>query len=189
MTDNETQETVDMLKSKLSPERWVIKSTAFSLTDDEAPAFYDLENGDWVSLAADATKFKEPSIAQQVLKQVCNEEPAEIERYLQSPSEKKSSEYKLASDWVTIAYDESSQNYLYESSLLTKKGEGSAVLQIWEPVLMYVDKNEIATQCVMSVPPQTMDEFAIAWCKHRKLQGALGGPVGNEWGSPDCPWQ
>jgi hypothetical protein len=186
MTNKETQETV---KAKLSPERWVIKSTAFSLSGLEKPAFYDLENDEWVSLAVDATKFKEPNIAQQILKQVCNGEVAEIQRYLQSPSEKEPAEHKLASDWVTIAYDEGSQNYLYESPLLSKKGEGSAVLQIFEPLLISVDKNEITTQCVMSVPPQTMDEFAIAWCKHRKLQGALGGPVGNEWGSPDCPWQ
>ena len=31
-----------------------------------------------------------------------------------------------------------------------------------------------------------VDEIAIAWCKKRKLQGRLGGPVGQEWGSPDC---
>ena len=34
----------------------------------------------------------------------------------------------------------------------------------------------------------TVDDISIAWCKHRKLQGALGGPVGREWGGPDCEW-
>ncbi|WP_249555661.1 hypothetical protein [Shewanella sp. 8A] len=29
---------------------------------------------------------------------------------------------------------------------------------------------------------------AIAWCKKRKLQGALGGPVGLEFGGPNCDW-
>jgi len=28
---------------------------------------------------------------------------------------------------------------------------------------------------------------AIAWIKRRELQGALGGPMGLEWDSPDCP--
>jgi len=38
------------------------------------------------------------------------------------------------------------------------------------------------------IPAEIFDEIAIAWCKRRQLHGALGGPVGNEWGSPDCEY-
>lgn len=38
----------------------------------------------------------------------------------------------------------------------------------------------------LTIPVSVLDEMAITWCKHRKLQGALGGPVGQEWGSPDA---
>lgn len=41
---------------------------------------------------------------------------------------------------------------------------------------------------VVEIPVEVMDDIAVAWIKKRKLQGAVGGPVGNEWGSPDCPW-
>jgi hypothetical protein len=43
-------------------------------------------------------------------------------------------------------------------------------------------------QLSMQLDASVLDELAIAWCKKRKLQGALGGPVGNEWGSPDCEY-
>ena len=44
------------------------------------------------------------------------------------------------------------------------------------------------------IPQPTSRSFelpidVIAWIKQRELQGALGGPVGLEWGSPDCPWE
>lgn len=42
---------------------------------------------------------------------------------------------------------------------------------------------------VVEIPAEIMDNIAIAWIKKRKLQGAVGGPVGNEWGSPNCPWE
>lgn len=38
------------------------------------------------------------------------------------------------------------------------------------------------------IPAEIFDEIAIAWCKRRKLQGMLGGPVGNEWGSPNSDY-
>jgi hypothetical protein len=37
----------------------------------------------------------------------------------------------------------------------------------------------------ISVPVEVFDQAAIAWIKERKLQGALGAPVGREFGSPD----
>lgn len=42
---------------------------------------------------------------------------------------------------------------------------------------------------IVEIPVSVLDEMAIAWCKRRKLQGALGGPVGQEWGSPDADYE
>ncbi|WP_421866479.1 hypothetical protein [Marinobacter adhaerens] len=42
---------------------------------------------------------------------------------------------------------------------------------------------------VVEIPSEDMDKITIDWIKKRRLQGAVGGPVGAEWGSPDCPWQ
>ncbi|WP_439531657.1 hypothetical protein [Marinobacter adhaerens] len=42
---------------------------------------------------------------------------------------------------------------------------------------------------VVETPSEDMDKIAIDWIKKRRLQGAVGGPVGTEWSSPDCPWQ
>ena len=44
------------------------------------------------------------------------------------------------------------------------------------------------TTAMISIPADIMDSLAIEWCKYRKLHGALGGPVGNEYGSPDCEY-
>lgn len=49
-------------------------------------------------------------------------------------------------------------------------------------------KGRTVENLVVEIPSEMMDEIAIAWIKKRKLQGAVGGPVGQEWGSPDCPW-
>jgi hypothetical protein len=40
----------------------------------------------------------------------------------------------------------------------------------------------------VEISVSVLDEMAIAWCKQRKLQGNLGGPVGQEWGSPDADY-
>ena len=47
-------------------------------------------------------------------------------------------------------------------------------------------------QCMPDAFPglslEQLDEIAIAWCKYRELQGALGGPVGKEYGAPSCDY-
>ncbi|RKR78927.1 hypothetical protein [Marinobacter nauticus] len=50
-------------------------------------------------------------------------------------------------------------------------------------------RDGVIDNLVVEIPAAIMDDIAIAWIKKRKLQGAVGGPVGNEWGSPDCPWE
>jgi hypothetical protein len=49
-------------------------------------------------------------------------------------------------------------------------------------------RDGVTDHLVVEIPAEIMDDIAIAWIKKRKLQGALGGPVGNELGSPDNPW-
>ena len=39
------------------------------------------------------------------------------------------------------------------------------------------------------MPSWILDQISIDWIKKRKLQGAVGGPVGAEFGSPDCSWE
>ena len=34
-----------------------------------------------------------------------------------------------------------------------------------------------------------MDKIATAWIKERKLERLFGGPVGKEFGSPDCDYR
>lgn len=49
-------------------------------------------------------------------------------------------------------------------------------------------RKDVIDNLVVEIPAEIMDDIAIAWIKQRKLQGAVGSPVGNEWGSSDCPW-
>jgi len=47
------------------------------------------------------------------------------------------------------------------------------------------DKSQRIT---ISISNEIMDDIAISWCKKRKLHGALGGPIGMEYGSPDSEY-
>jgi hypothetical protein len=38
------------------------------------------------------------------------------------------------------------------------------------------------------ISEEELDKLAIAWCKQRNLQNALGGAVGLEIGSSETPW-
>lgn len=48
--------------------------------------------------------------------------------------------------------------------------------------------DEAFSQLSVDIPADIMDRMAISWCKKRKLHGALGGPVGLEFGSVDCDY-
>ena len=48
--------------------------------------------------------------------------------------------------------------------------------------------DEDFSQLTVEIPSDVMDKMAIAWCKKRGLHGALGGPVGREFGSGDCEY-
>lgn len=90
---------------------------------------------------------------------------------------------------VQIAINSAGDTRLLESS---RRGtaDSLAELQVSNSINIQIQKDKLGADSIsVFVHLDDMDDFAIAWCKHRKLQGALGGPVGNEWGSPDCPWK
>lgn len=61
-------------------------------------------------------------------------------------------------------------------------------LESASPKLHPAKKVSPATQLeTVVIPSGVMDEIVISWIMHRKLQGAVGGPVGAELGSPETP--
>ncbi len=71
-------------------------------------------------------------------------------------------------------------------------GPRSVFLALEKPASYEVSKETFKEQIIerltVEIPSEVLDEIAIKWIKYRKLQGAVGGPVGLEWGSPDCPY-
>ena len=93
----------------------------------------------------------------------------------------------------TKASISSGPNYhLYYQELLSVQPE-SVFLELNHPREYRVEretfKGKSWNALVVEIPSEDMDKIAIDWIKKRRLQGAVGGPVGAEWGSPDCPWQ
>ena len=93
----------------------------------------------------------------------------------------------------TKASISSGSNYhLYLQELLDDQPR-SVFLELNDPQEFRVEKETFSGKSwnvlVVEIPSEGMDKIAIDWIKKRKLQGAVGGTVGAEWGSPDCPWQ
>lgn len=91
---------------------------------------------------------------------------------------------------ASIAYGE--KYHLFKEELLSEVPR-FVYLELESPEFFEISKETYPDATVESlklgIPSQVMDEIAIEWIKHRKLQGAVGGPVGNELGSPDNPWE
>jgi hypothetical protein len=81
--------------------------------------------------------------------------------------------------------------HLYFQDLLSDSPK-SVFLELDDPSEFQVEKEtfhgKMRDRLTVEMPSEVMDQIAIAWIKKRKLQGAVGGPVGLEWGSPDCRW-
>jgi hypothetical protein len=93
----------------------------------------------------------------------------------------------------TKALISSGENYhLYYQELLSAQPK-SVFLELNDPQEFRVEKETSKDKSwdvlVVEIPSEDMDKIAIDWIKKRKLQGSVGGPVGAEWGSPDCPWE
>ena len=91
---------------------------------------------------------------------------------------------KLNTDQIQIAINQTCDSTLLESPRLGTEVR-HAELRVTDPLNAEIQKDKLGQETIsVFVSLGDMDDFAVAWCKHRKLQGALGGPVGNEWGSP-----
>jgi hypothetical protein len=89
----------------------------------------------------------------------------------------------------SIYYHPPSGTHLYEEC--TTEGTGSpAYIELRNPNEFRVEKvHGVEITVSLGIPAELMDDLALAWCKRRKLQGALGGPVGKEFGSPESDYQ
>ncbi|MGL5665171.1 MAG: hypothetical protein ACRDD9_03480 [Shewanella sp.] len=90
-------------------------------------------------------------------------------------------------EWV---YQGNDQFELYQEMTFEKDNDNPAVIQIINPADFKVVSESNAEgkafgRLEAEIPADVFDQIAIAWLKKRKLHGALGGPVGLEWGSPD----
>ncbi|EHJ06477.1 MULTISPECIES: hypothetical protein [Marinobacter] len=81
--------------------------------------------------------------------------------------------------------------HLYNEELLSSEPR-SVFLNLEKPSSYEISKETFKDQIIESLTveilSEVLDEIAIRWIKYRKLQGAVGGPVGLEWGSPNCPY-
>jgi len=82
--------------------------------------------------------------------------------------------------------------HLYFQELLGDQPR-SVFLELNDPQEFRVERETFSGKSsnvlVVEIPSEDMDRIAIDWIEKRKLQGAVGGLVGADWGSPDCPWQ
>lgn len=86
-----------------------------------------------------------------------------------------------------IFYDEDTDTELFQRVGVGDE-EVPVYLEITDPLECSVTQTEGRLRATLGLDAGVMDRLAIAWCIHRKLHGALGGPVGRELGSPDCEY-
>lgn len=94
-------------------------------------------------------------------------------------------------DWV---YQKDDNYGLFQEMTLETVNDNPATLSITNPSGFKVEfeanvQGRNVGTLTAKIPAEIFDQIAIAWCKRRKLHGALGGPVGLEWGSPDSPYE
>ena len=82
---------------------------------------------------------------------------------------------------------------LYQELSLEENNNNPVSIEIEDPTDFCVERKKYANgkSCLtfrVDIAPEQLDHLAIAWCKKRKLQGTLGGPVGKEFVSPDSEY-
>ena len=179
----------DMQAKQNNPARWVITSRDYVLTEVCGNAYFDLVNDRWVPDISDASCIKERKIADVVVASFDSECLVSVVQHFISQKELAKTAIKFEQDPKVITYHAESGTYLYEEHNRFSDCETHALISMRNPEQFAIEKVTAGSeQLFVSIPDTAMDEVAIAWCKHRKLQGALGGPVGKEWGSPDCDY-
>ncbi|EKO3763971.1 hypothetical protein [Vibrio metschnikovii] len=88
-------------------------------------------------------------------------------------------------EWV---YENQHGYGLYQDLSFESNNRNPAVVEVSNPgaFSIYYETNLAAEpigRLTAEIPAEVFDEIAIAWCRKRKLHGALGGPVGQEWGT------
>jgi hypothetical protein len=94
-------------------------------------------------------------------------------------------------EWV---YQGNEKYALFQEMTLDSINNNPATLAVINPSDFKIEfetnaEGQNIGHLMTEIPAEIFDEIALAWCKQRKLHGALGGPVGNEWGSPDCEYK
>ena len=90
-------------------------------------------------------------------------------------------------DWV---YEQGNPDIgCYQEITFEDHNNNPAVIQLSNSEEFSITKTEFSEQLTVAIPAEIFDKIAIAWCRKRKLQGELGGPVGLEFGSPDSPYK
>ncbi|WP_138441371.1 hypothetical protein [Marinobacter alexandrii] len=83
------------------------------------------------------------------------------------------------------------RHHLYIQELLSEEPK-NVFLELSSPTEFQVTKETFRDQTIevvmVEIPAEIMDDIALAWIRKRKLEGAVGGPVGAEYGGPDCPY-
>jgi hypothetical protein len=164
-------------------------SRDYGLTEISGNAYFDLVNHYWTAEISEASCIKDKKIAEAVIASFGTEVLVEVATHFISQKELTKSAIKLEPDPKVITYLAESNIYLYQDQNPFSESPSHAVLTLRNPEQFVIDRNVVGVeQLMVSIPDEAMDDISIAWCKHRKLQGALGGPVGREWGAPDCEW-
>jgi len=100
----------------------------------------------------------------------------------------------MKTDWIFSEADHSlHQEFSAQDSISNPiNNKNPAELIIDHPASFSVTSGHTGddsfSQLSVDIPSDVMDKMAIAWCKKRGLHGALGGPVGLEFGSADCEY-
>ena len=203
--DDERQALIETLKSQdheelvaffkekeadqTNPARWVISSRDYGLTAISGNAYFDIVNHFWTPEISDASCIKEVKIAEAVVESFGTDVLVEVVQHFISQKELTKAAIKLESNPKVIIYNQETDIYLYEEHNPFSESSSQAVLTLHNPEQYVIDRNVVGIeQLTVNIPNAAMDEVSIAWCKHRNLQGALGGPVGKEWGSSDCDY-
>lgn len=100
----------------------------------------------------------------------------------------------MKTDWIFSEADHSlHQEFSAQDSISNPiNNTNPAELIIDHPASFNVTRGHAGddsfSQLSVDIPSDVMDKMAIAWCKKRGLHGALGGPVGREFGSEECEY-
>lgn len=178
-----------MFEQTCGSARWFIASDDAHAEVPAVTCYLDVANNVWSVSVNEATGFKQYHLAQVVCENLNPALKARVKQFLVSTAERAKTAIPIDIDRQVIAHHEPTNTTLYDTQGMAGLFTPNAVLHVQQPPHYTLNKSECSGDEIMvGIHPDAMDDLAIAWCRHRKLQGALGGPVGKEWGSPECEY-